>query len=96
MEPKDKNSCNSIISAIDWSIDGRLICVTSRNQNKVIVWDINTCQRKFVFDGKKNDFGMVSMAYFYCLNSDYLLVSGDRKTQIVSINDEKEESILVS
>ena len=43
MEPKEKGTCKSHISNIDWSLDGRLICVTIKYDNLIVVWDVNTC-----------------------------------------------------
>ena len=35
------------ISNIDWSLDGRLICVTIKNENVAVIWNINTCKKVF-------------------------------------------------
>lgn len=51
IEPKDKlNQGKAQIANIDWSLDGRLICVTLKNENLVIIWNINTCKKVFQYD----------------------------------------------
>ena len=66
VEPKDKSSCKSHISNIDWSLDGRLICVTIKADNLIAVWDVNTCQKVFCLDTENAnpEFGNVNMAHF--------------------------------
>jgi hypothetical protein len=45
----EKNNSKAAITSIDWSIDGKFICVAVKNENLVIVWNINTCEQIFVF-----------------------------------------------
>jgi hypothetical protein len=91
IEPKDKSKCKAIISNLDWSVDGRLVCAcfkTENFQNVVTIWNINTCQKTFVFDGKDHDVGNINKAVFYPLSPDYLLISGD-KALIIQISSGK-------
>ena len=47
IEPKDKLSCKAQISYIDWSVDGRLICVSIKHENIIIIWNIATCKKVY-------------------------------------------------
>ena len=53
-----------------------------------MVWNINTCEKKFVFDAKDHNFGNINKALFYNLNPDYLQISGD-KALIIQISTNK-------
>ena len=72
IEPKDKINCKAMIANIDWSLDGRLVCACFKVENIVVVWNINSCEKVFEFDGLKHSFGNISKAIFYSLNPDYL------------------------
>ena len=88
VEAKDKSKCKAIISNLDWSIDGRLVCACFKTENIVIVWNVNTCQKTYVLDGKDHDDGQINKALFYNLNPDYLQISGD-KAIIIQISTGK-------
>lgn len=70
--------CKAVISNLDWSIDSRLVCASFKNENLIVVWNINTCQKVFTFNAKDHTFGSINKALFYNLNPDYLLISGDK------------------
>ncbi len=78
IEAKDKSKSKAQISNLDWSIDGRMVCASFKTENLVVVWNIHTCQKIFVFDGKDHNFGNINKALFYNLNPDYLQISGDK------------------
>jgi hypothetical protein len=54
----------------------------------VIVWNVNTCKKTYVLDGKDHDVGNINKALFYNLNPDYLQISGD-KAFIIQISTGK-------
>jgi acid phosphatase class B len=39
---KEKITVKAVIANIDWSMDGRLICVTFKVENVVVVWNVCT------------------------------------------------------
>lgn len=85
LEPKDKLNCKAQISYIDWSVDGRLVCVSIKHENIVVIWNISTCKKVYLFKAAEHNFGNINRAVFYCLSPDYVLISGD-KAIIVKIS----------
>jgi len=70
---------------MDWSIDGRLLCVSFKVENIVVIWNISTCEKVFIFRAADHNFGNINRAVFYSLSPDYVLISGD-KAIIVKIS----------
>ena len=87
MEPKEKASCKSHSSNIDWSLDGRLICVTIKYDNLIVVWDVNTCKKVFTLNTEhgNQEFGNVNLAHFDTSRQGKLLVTADFMAAIVDI-----------
>jgi len=54
-----------------------MICAAFKVENLAVVWNINTCDKVYTFDAGAHSLGNMSLAQFYPLNPNYLLVSGD-------------------
>lgn len=77
IEPKDKANCKALISNIDWSVDGNLICCCFKAENLVVVWNINTCEMVHMINVSQLNFQNINKALFMSLDPSQLLLSGD-------------------
>lgn len=78
IEPKEKASCKAQISNIDWSVDGSLICCCFKVENRVVIWNVNTCEMVALINANELGLESVNRALFMNLDSDYILLSGDK------------------
>ena len=73
IEPKDnKLNYKAQISFLDWSVDGRLLCVSVKHENLVVIWNVNTCKKIYEFKCADHGFGNINKAMFYSLSPDYV------------------------
>ena len=70
-----------------------MVCASYKVDNVVVVWNVLSCEKVFEFAASQHDFGNVSKAYFYGLNSDYLQISGD---QALILHIKSGKKVLVS
>jgi hypothetical protein len=85
VEPKDKGRCKAVISSIDWSLDSKFIVACYKVENYIVVWNVVDCKRVFQIGPQELFAGTIYLAKFYELNSQHLLLSGD-KSMIIKMN----------